>query len=134
MSKMMSLGMFVFSLPTLAYNELQRDSAWRHARTGRVGAIDAVQYTGRENEIISLSGDAPAELMEGAASLDSLRQMAKDGECWNLLDGNGRVYGAFVITRIREGQRFFFPDGTPRLIQFGIDLLEVESPHAAEAV
>lgn len=123
----MSLGMFVFSLPTLAYQDLQRDSAWRHARSGRVGAVDAVQFTGRDNDQISLNGDAPAELMAGAASLDQLREMAKNGEAWSLIDGTGRVYGAFVITRIREGQRHLFPDGTARLIQFGIDLMEVES-------
>lgn len=123
----MSLGMFAFSLPTLAYQELQRDSAWRHARSGRIGAIDAVQFTGRDNDTISLNGDAPAELMEGAASLDRLREMADEGQAWPLIDGSGRSYGAFVIAHIREGQSLFFPDGTPRLIQFGIDLLEVDA-------
>jgi phage protein U len=126
MSQMMSLGMFVFSLPTLAYQDLQRDSAWRHARSGRMGALDAVQFTGRDNDAISLNGDAPAELMNGAASLDQLREMAKDGQAWSLVDGTGRVWGAFVITRIREGHRYLFSNGTPRLIQFSIDLLEVQ--------
>ena len=31
---MMTLGMFVFGLPTLAYQELQRTTEWRHASSG----------------------------------------------------------------------------------------------------
>ncbi|TCP99872.1 hypothetical protein C8J46_10210 [Sphingomonas sp. PP-F2F-A104-K0414] len=122
---MMALGMFVFSLPTLAYQEMQRKSAWRHARSGRIGAIDATQFVGRENDTISLSGTAFAELMAGRASLDDLRDMAAKGEAWSLIDGTGRVYGAFVITGINEGMKEIFADGTPRKIDFTVDLLEI---------
>ncbi len=124
MSKMMSLGMFVFSLPTLAYQELQRKRGWRFASNQRVGAKDAIQFVGADLETISLSGSAPAELMQGRASLDTLIEMAKDGEAWPLVDGTGLVFGNFVITAIDERHSRFFPDGTPRLIDFGIDLLE----------
>ena len=34
---MMALGFFVFSLHTAAYQELQRQLAWRHASVPRVG-------------------------------------------------------------------------------------------------
>lgn len=122
---MMSLGMFVFSLPTLAYQELQRRSSWRHASNARVGAKDAVQFVGPGSDTIALSGSAPAELMDGRTSLDRLREMAKDGEAWPLVDGRGTVYGSFVIERIDERMTSFLPDGTPRIIDFGIDLLEV---------
>jgi phage protein U len=122
---MMALGMFVFSLPTLAYQEQQRKSGWRHARSGRIGAIDATQFVGRENDTINLSGTAYAELMAGRASLDELRDMAMQGEAWPLIDGTGLVFGAFVITGIDEGMKEFFPDGTPRRIDFGIELLEI---------
>lgn len=124
MSKMMSLGMFVFSLPTLAYQELQRKRGWRFAANQRVGAKDAIQFVGADLETISLSGAAPAELMQGRASLDTLVGMAKDGEAWPLVDGSGVVFGNFVITGIDERQTHFLPDGTPRMIDFGIDLLE----------
>jgi len=35
---MMALGMFVFSLRTAAYQELQRQTDWRHASNNRIGA------------------------------------------------------------------------------------------------
>lgn len=122
----MSLGLFAFSVPTLAYDELQRKADWRHARTGRVGARDASQYVGPGDEKISLNGTAFAELSDGRASIDQLRDMANSGDAWPLVDGAGRVYGAFVIEGIDERQKHFLPDGTPRQIDFGIDLMLVE--------
>ena len=122
----LSLGMFAFSIPTLAHDELQRRSDWKHARTGRVGARDASQYVGPGDDKISINGTAFAELSDGRASLDQLRHMANSGDAWPLLDGAGRVYGAFVIESIDERQKVFLPDGTPRRIDFGIDLTLVE--------
>ena len=124
----LSLGMFAFSIPTLAHDQLQRRSDWKHARTGRVGARDASQYVGPGDDKISINGTAFAELSDGRASLDQLRNMADSGDAWPLLDGVGRVYGAFVIESIDERQKVFRPDGTPRQIDFGIDLALVEDP------
>lgn len=124
----LSLGMFAFSIPTLAHDELQRRSDWKHARTGRVGARDASQYVGPGDDRISINGTAFAELSNGRASLDQLREMANSGEAWPLVDGAGRVYGAFVIESIDERQKFLLSDGTPRRIDFGIDLTLVEDP------
>ena len=53
---MMSLGMFVFGLTTLAYQDMQRANAWRHPSQARVGAMPARQYVGPGDETISLKG------------------------------------------------------------------------------
>lgn len=123
---MLALGMFVFALPTLAYDELQRRVSWKHPGTPRVGARDAVQFTGPGDDTISISGTAFAELSDGRASIDQLYEMGDSGEVWSLVDGTGRVYGAFVITGIDERQKHFFADGTARQIDFGLDLLRVD--------
>jgi phage protein U len=123
-SKLMSLGMFVFSIPTLAYDELQRRSSWRVARNAVVGAKDALQFLGADLDTVSLSGSAPAEISKGRASIDQLREMAAQGEAWPLVDGSGNVWGAYIITGIDERQSHFMPDGTARMIDFAIDLLE----------
>nr|WP_315384186.1 phage tail protein [uncultured Sphingomonas sp.] len=127
--KLLSLGMFVFSIETAAYDELQRKRAWRFATNGRVGAKDAVQFAGPGLETISLSGSTHIELGDGRAALDELIDMAAEGEDWPLVDGRGNVLGNFVITAIDERHRHFLPDGQPRQIDFGIDLLE--APDAA---
>ena len=122
--KLLSLGMFVFAIDTLAYDELQRKRAWHFAANGRVGAKDAIQFTGAALETVTLSGSAHIELADGRVSLDKLIEMAAEGEDWPLVDGLGNVLGNFVITAIDERHRHFLTDGQPRQIDFGIDLLE----------
>lgn len=127
--KLLSLGMFVFAIDTLAYDELQHKRAWRFASNGRIGAKDAIQFVGADLETISLSGSAHVELADGRVSLDQLIEMAAEGEDWPLVDALGNVLGNFVITAIDERHRHFLPNGQPRQIDFGIDLLE--APDAA---
>ena len=86
---LMALGMFLFDLPTLAHDELQRRASWRHARAARVGARDATQFVGPGEETISLSGAVYAEITDGRVSIEDLRTMAASGEAWPLLDGTG---------------------------------------------
>ncbi|WP_159977805.1 MULTISPECIES: phage tail protein [unclassified Novosphingobium] len=130
---LMALGMFLFELGSLPFDELQRKMDWRHARSPRIGARDATQYVGPGDEAISLSGAVYLELSDGIVSLDDLRAMADEGEAWPLVSGSGRVYGNFVITAIDERQAYLMADGTPRRIDFGIDLLGVDDPAAAAA-
>ncbi len=63
---MMTLGMFVFGLPTLAYQELQRTTEWRHSSTSRIGTNPASQFLGRGEDTITLPGTLlPAEQQGG---------------------------------------------------------------------
>ncbi|ATI54491.1 phage tail protein [Sphingomonas melonis] len=123
---LLAIGLFAFSIPTLAHDELQRRSAWKHATSPRIGARDATQYVGPGEETIAISGTAYAELCDGAASLDQLRTMANAGDAWPVVDGAGRVFGAYVIQTIDEGYRHLLPDGTPLKIDFTVNLLRVD--------
>lgn len=123
---MMTLGTFVFSLPTLAYQQLQRQNQWRHAASERVGARAAHQYVGPGDETIELSGSIAPELTAGEVSLNTLRDLAEDGLPMPLVDGRGYVYGAYVIQSMNEGKTLFFPDGAARKIEFSISLLRVD--------
>lgn len=123
---MMTLGTFVFSLPTLAYQQLQRSNDWRHASSERVGARAAHQYLGTGEETIELSGTVAPELTAGEVSLNTLRDLAEDGQPLPLVDGRGYVYGAYVIKGMSEGKTLFFPDGAARQIEFSLSLLRVD--------
>ncbi|SUJ23459.1 Phage protein U [Sphingomonas paucimobilis] len=41
---LLSLGLFAFGIDTLAFDEIQRKSSWRHATATRIGARDASQF------------------------------------------------------------------------------------------
>lgn len=119
---MLSLGMFVFSLSTLAYQELQRQTNWRHASNSRIGAPPALQFVGRGDDTITLPGIILPELAGSVLSLDALRLMANTGKAWPMVEGTGRIYGLWVIESLSETKTVFFRDGTPRRIEFTLTL------------
>lgn len=126
---MMGLGQFVFSLPTLAYQTLDRQTAWRHPTTSRVGARAASQYLGPGDDIISLRGLILPEFGQ-RTSLDELRRMADTGAAWPLVDGTGRVFGQWVITELAEAGSVFDRTGQPLRVEFTISLLRVDDDRA----
>ena len=119
---MMALGMFVFSLPTLAYQELQRQTEWKHVSNARVGTRDAFQFTGKGDDTITLSGWIAPELTGSLYALDALRLMANTGKSWILIQGTGRIYGAYIITSMTEGKTHLGSDGNPGRVEFAITL------------
>ncbi len=123
---MLSLGMFVFSLSTLAYQELQRQTNWRHASNSRVGAAPALQFVGRGEDTITLPGIILPELAGSAISLDAVRLMANTGKAWPMVEGSGRIYGLWVIDNLGETKTIFFKDGTPRRIEFTLTLKRID--------
>lgn len=123
---MMALGMFVFSLNTLAYQELQRQTAWRHPSTPRIGAQPARQYLGRGDDELTLQGLLLPELAGTQLSLDALREMADTGCAWPLVEGTGRILGLWVIESIGDTRTLFFEDGATRRIEFNLKLTRID--------
>jgi len=123
---MLALGMFVFSLSTVAYQELQRQTDWRHASNSRIGAPPARQFVGRGEDAITLPGIILPELAGSPLSLDALRLMANTGKPWPVVEGSGRIYGLWVIESLSETKTFFFRDGTPRRIEFTLSLKRID--------
>src|SRR5450830_912990 len=119
---MMILGMFVFSLPTLAYQELQRKTQWKYASNGRIGRRDAKQFTGPGDDTMTLSGWVAPELTGSLYSFDALRLMADTGKSWILIQGTGRIYGSFVITELAETRTVIDGNGNPAKVEFSITL------------
>jgi phage protein U len=130
---MMTLGTFVFSLPTLAYQQFQRQMAWRHASSERITARPANQFLGPGEETIELSGVIAPQITGKVVSLDVLQAMADAGEPMPLVEGTGRVYGAYVILSLNTTRTLFFKDGAARRIDFNLSLRRVDAPAQARA-
>lgn len=125
-SMMMALGLFVFSLHTVPYQQLQRQMSWRHPSVSRVGRRPARQFTGPGDDVITLSGVLYPELTGGKISLAALQSMAAEGKAWPLIEGTGIYYGLFVIEDISQTDSLFFADGAPRKIEFSMKLTRVD--------
>lgn len=125
-SMMMALGLYVFGLHTVPYQQLQRQMSWRHPSVSRVGKRPARQFTGPGDDSITLSGVLYPELTGGKISLMALTAMADEGKSWPLIEGTGLFYGLFVIEEVSQTDSIFFPDGSPRKIEFSLKLTRVD--------
>lgn len=123
---MMALGMFVFSLETLTYQEFQRQTEWRHGSTSRIGTNPARQYLGRGDDSITLPGVLLPALAGSQLSLDALRTMADTGKAWPLVEGTGKIYGTWIIESLSETRTLFFRDGQARRIEFTLALKRID--------
>jgi phage protein U len=123
---MMVYGLFVFSLSTAAYQDFQRQTDWRHAAQGRVGARPARQFLGPGDDTITLTGTLLPEFTGGQSHLDELRRMANDGDAWPLIEGTGSYYGLYVIERLDERKSRFFRDGAAQRLEFDLTLQRID--------
>ncbi|EET2971361.1 phage tail protein [Escherichia coli] len=119
---MMVLGLYVFQLRTVPYQELQYQRSWRHATNSRVSRRPSTQFLGPDNDSLTLSGVLLPEITGGRLSLLALEQMAELGKSWPLIEGSGTIYGMFVIESLSQTKTEFFAGGEARRIEFTLTL------------
>jgi len=127
---MMSLGQFQFSLDTLAYDNLQRATDYRHPANSRVGAMPARQFIGLGEDKLNFTGLQAPEFRGDRKALDTLRKMAEGGAAYALVCGNGAVLGAWVIESVQETGSIFIAEGVARRTEFSLQLARVEDARA----
>lgn len=123
---LMALGLFVFGINTAAYQELSRQTSWRHTSNSRVGARSAYQFVGPGDDTITLSGWIAPGQMGLAMSIGMLRDMGDTGKAWTLVDGLGLFHGIYVITDLTETGSYFNKFGQARKIEFSLSLTRID--------
>lgn len=130
---MAALGQFVFGLDTLAYQEMRRSTAYRHASNSRVGAAPALQYVGEGDDTMTLSGLQIPEFKGDRFALDQVREMARQGSAYALVNGAGECFGAWVIESVEETGSIFVREGVARRTEFTINLKRTDEALADPA-
>jgi len=123
---LMSLGMFVFGMDTMAYDQFTRRQGWRHEQSERHMARPASQYVGPGEDRVMLAGTLIPEIAGSYGAFDTLAEMADTGGNWPLMDGVGRVLGHYRIDQIEQTYQAIMAGGLPRAIGFSIDLTRVD--------
>ena len=128
---LMSLGSFIFSIDDLLFDQIRERRTWRHPGGERVGLAPSYQYAGPGEHTLSMGGLlAPGQIGRRDA-LDDIVTMAKTGEAQPLLDGEGYVYGAFVITGLDTTKSHFLRFGLALKVDFTIDMVRVDTDGGA---
>lgn len=120
---LLSLGMFVFGMDTIAYDDLSRRVSWRHPQSERFGARPASQFAGPGEDVITINALLVPEIAGSYGAIEALEEMANTGESYPLLDGLGRVLGNYRIERMEETHRSIMAGGIPRQKVVSIELV-----------
>lgn len=123
---LMTLGMFIFGMDTIPYQDLQRRISWRHEEMDRFGARPASQFAGPGEDLVTIAGLVVPEVAGSYASIDRLIEMADTGDNWPLVDGLGYVMGRYRIEGMDLGHVGIMAGGLPRGQQFTMDLKRVD--------
>jgi len=121
-TNMIALGDYRFSLPTAAYQRLQRRTEFPWTAQPRLGRKPARQKVREGDDRITLSGVVYPHFRGGLGQIDAMRGQAGRDEPLSLVMGTGRVMGLWVILKIHETQAEFFADGAPRRQNFRLEL------------
>lgn len=111
---MMIYGMFVFTLRTAPYQQLRHSQAWRHVKNDRVNQSAAWQYIGPGDDTITLDGVLYPEITGGRWSLSALEAIGFAGRPWPLIEGDGQIYGMYLMTQLERGKTEFDRYGNPK--------------------
>lgn len=117
------LGPFKFSIRTLNLQDLDRIWDYRWEAVNRVGERPAMQFMGPGEETVGLRGIIYPHYMGGFGQLERMRESAAGGNPYHLATGYGRNYGKWCIKSIGDQHTLLFPDGSPRKVEFDIDLV-----------
>ena len=124
---MMVFGMFVFMLRTTPYQQLRHSQEWRHVKNERVNQSASWQYIGAGDDTVTLEGVLYPEITGGNLSLFALETIGFAGRPWPLIEGDGRIYGMYVLTRLDRGKSEFDQYGNPKKIEFTLSLSRVDT-------
>lgn len=127
---MMALGAFRFSVDTAAFQSLQAGRQWSWVEQSRVGSQPLLQYTGKSLPTISISGTIFPEFKGGYQQVDKMIVEADKATPLTMITfdtrsgSNGRVIllGQWVILSISKTHRVLKKDGTPKAIEFSMEL------------
>ena len=121
---LMGLGPFRFHSPRgMNYNRLARRFEYRWVPQMRVGRRPAEQYLGPGEEELRIHGILFPHAYGGYNTLNSMRDAAQVGTPYGLADAVGVYYGPWCIRMILDEQEFFLPNGTPRRVEFVVELV-----------
>lgn len=119
---MLGLGDFRFEIATAAYQSLQMSQSYRWPEQARLNREPALQFVGPDNAAIDLEGVIYPSFKGGLNQIERMHDLAGAGKTMQLVDGLGRIWGAWVIAEICDTRSTFTDDGQPRKIEFRLKL------------
>jgi phage protein U len=124
------LGSVEFSVLAGSFEVLQRRTTWRIDRPDPIDGMGTPVHRGRLDDAITLSGVVFPGYVGGLSSVERLRELGDGGEPQTLVDGEGTIYGRWLIESVDEEATLHTPTGKPRRLAYSVTLVAVPDERA----
>lgn len=121
------LGSVEFSLRAGSFESLRRQTRFRIDRPDPIDGMGVPVHRGRFDDSITLSGVVFPGYVGSLSSVERLRELGETGEPALLVDGEGTLYGRWLVEAIEEEATLHTPTGKPRRISYSVTLAAVPS-------
>jgi phage protein U len=74
---------------------------------------------------VTITGTLVPELAGSASAIETLAEMANEGEAWPLMDGTGTILGTYTIDRLANEGALLIDNGLARKVDFTLELTRV---------
>ena len=118
----MCLGPYMFHSLNFGYKGVKRDLSTKWADIATVGGLNRSQWTGGDEDRVTVEGVIFPHEFGGMSVLEGLREAATTGTVLPLITLSGSVYGMHVIEGVNEDQTYHDASGLPRMDVYRIQL------------
>ncbi len=119
------LGDAEFSVAAGSFESLRRLTRWRIDRPDPIDGLGVPVHRGRVDDAITLSGVVFPGYVGGLSSVERLRELGDTGDPAMLVDGEGTIYGRWLVSALEEEATHHTPTGKPRRISYQLTLAAV---------
>ncbi len=120
---MYNLGGYVFASDTAVPRTVSRDTRYNWATQNRLNREPAQQAISYGTDTLKFNGVMyPCDSRSGKEQIEYLRLYADQMIPLVLSDGEGTVYGRWVVKSINESRSHLWQDSDPRKVSFSVDL------------
>lgn len=119
----MMLGDLEFSVPEGTFQTRERNTSYRIDVAEPIEGLGRPVYRGLQSDRIRIRGVVFPGFSGKAGSVQRFRDFAEKGESALLVDGEGNIFGAWMLADVDETEDPFTPTGLARKKDYSLTLI-----------
>ncbi len=108
-----ALGPFAFQAHGFGLTDISRNTSTKWANVAVSGGMDRLQWTGGDNDEVTISGVLFPHEFGGMGALSGIRAAAEAGQPLMLVNLAGQIFGLHVVESISEDRSLLDRNGLP---------------------
>lgn len=119
------LGSIEFSVKAGTFSTLSRNTRWRVDKPEPMQGLGVPTSRGRADDTLTIDGTSYPGYSGNLSTVERLREAGDAGEPLLLVDGEGGIFGYWMVEGVTEKKGPFMPTGIERRADWSLTLTSV---------